>query len=123
MSSRGSAALVVGVWGAMNLVLTLVLFAFSSPTRGLALSIFSVSVAMLAVLAVLVATSTDRRIRRAAGTDAARSGAPGLAVAGAALAGGLAWIFGVWAAYFALPLLAYAVTKVAGERRQRSGPR
>lgn len=126
MKSRG--ALVVGIWTLINLVIVSWHFAFSAVSKMQELIIAWSMVGLLAVttLAVLLFPRTPRRpVGTPPGAGRARNGAPSAALAGACLAGGLAWVFGVWVAYFALPLVVFCLARWRvewAERRAESEP-
>lgn len=116
MSRTGAA--VVGAWAAGNAALTVMLVLYGGPTlawRSITFGAASVLV-LLAGLAVLWFRRGDApRLKEAP----ASSGGPALAAAAACLVGGLAWVFGVFLAYLAVPLLGYALGKWLAEDRAR----
>lgn len=124
MKSRG--ALVVGIWACINLVIVSWHFAFNSDSQMQQLVIpwTMVGLVMLVTLAVLLVPRGARRpVGTPPGAGRSRNGAPAAAFAAACLAGGLAWVFGVFIAYLALPLLAFCVARWRvewSERRQEN---
>lgn len=122
MKTRG--AQIVFIWMLINLVIVSWHFAFNAYSRlqELILGWSMVGLLGVATLAILL---VPRRPRRPVGTPPgagrARNGAPAAAMAVACLAGGLAWVFGVFVAYFALPLVAFCLARWRvewAERRQ-----
>ena len=107
-------------WALINLCVMLVQFAFFSDRERFSLPIYAGGVALLLVTAVCVAATGERQVRDGGARGARRSGAAGLALAGAALMGGFAWTFGLWVAYFALPLFVFALSRLWGENRGRA---
>lgn len=105
-------AAVAGLWALINACLAGLLIAFWGPTAVWRLAMYwaAVTIVILFGLAVL-------RPRRPHRSPAAGTGAPSLALALACLVGGLAWVFGVYLAYFALPLLAFCVGRWRLERQ------
>ncbi len=112
LKSRG--AQIVGIWMLINLVIVSWHFAFNaySELQELIIGWSMVGLLVLVTLAVLL---FPRRPRRAVGTPPgagrSRNGAPAAAFAVACLAGGFAWVFGVFVAYFALPLIAFCLAR------------
>lgn len=116
MSRTGAA--VVAAWAAGNASLTVMLVVYGGPT--LVWRAATYGAASLLVLLAGVAVLWFRRREAPRLTEApASSGAPALAAAAACLVGGLAWVFGVYLAYLALPLLGYAFGKWLSEDRAR----
>jgi uncharacterized membrane protein YfcA len=108
---------VVLLWATGNAVLAIGLFAFVShePERPL----YWCSVTLLVISAAVFGAGwgrTRRRARERTVPPPDRSGGPSLAFAAACLAGGFAWVFGVWVAYLALVPMTYCVTKLRAER-------
>jgi hypothetical protein len=117
VSSRGFP--VVVIWALLNGVLAALLFVFDARDSDQERSFYFAAVAILAVtsLALLVIP------RRLAARPVARGdGAAAPAFAGACLIGGLSWVFGVFLAWFALPLVAFVAGRLWAERSHRSAP-
>lgn len=116
MSRTGAA--VVAAWAAGNAALTVMLVLYGGPTLAWRSITFGAAslVVLIAGLAVLWFRRDDApRLKEAP----ASSGGPALAAAAACLVGGLAWVFGVFLAYLAVPLLGYALGKWLAEDRAR----
>lgn len=116
MSRTGAA--VVAAWAVGNAALTVMLLLYGGPTlewRAVTYGAASLLV-LLAALAVLWVRRGDAPHLMEA---PASSGAPALAAAAACMVGGLAWVFGVFLAYLAVPLLGYAFGKWISEDRAR----
>jgi hypothetical protein len=100
---------VVAVWALENALLTLALVFWGGPTlvqRTWMFAAASLIIGLAALLMLVLRARYEPAVRRPP-----PSGAPALALAGAFLIGGLAWVFGVYLAYLAIPLLAYSVVK------------
>lgn len=120
MKSRG--AQIVGIWMLINLVIVSWHFAFNAYSR-LQELILGWSMVGLLLLVTLVVLLFPRRPRLPVGTPPgagrSRNGAPAAAFAVACLAGGFAWVFGVFVAYFALPLVAFCLARWRVEWSER----
>lgn len=115
MSRTGAA--VVAAWAAGNAALTVMLVLYGGPTlawRSITFGSASVLV-LLAGAALWFCRGEAPRLKEAP----ASSGGPALAAAAACLVGGLAWVFGVFLAYLAVPLMGYALGKWLAEDRSR----
>lgn len=112
MNVRGRGAHILWAWAAINAALAGVLVGFGGPTSDFRIPLYWGSVGLLTLAG---AAALLRAPRPPAKKHA--SGAPSLAFAGACFFGGLAWVFGPYLAYFALPLLALG----AGRWRQDRG--
>lgn len=118
MSRTGAA--VVAAWAAVNAALTVMLVLYGGPTLAARSIVYGAACALLLFAALAVLWFRRRQVPRLADHEPDSeppSGAPALAAAGACLAGGLAWVFGVYLAYLAAPLLAYAVGKWIADSR------
>ncbi|HET9076737.1 MAG TPA: hypothetical protein VFN68_07385 [Acidimicrobiales bacterium] len=119
-TSRG--ALVVGIWTVINLVVVSWHFAFPAVSQ---LQELIIAWSMVGLLVVVTATvllfpsRTRQPVGAPPGAGRARNGAPAAAFAVACLAGGLAWVFGVFVAYFALPLVAFCLARWRVEWSER----
>jgi hypothetical protein len=101
--------LVVGLWGLENGLLTLALVFWGGPSLLQRTWMFAAATLIIGLAALLIWTLRARyepAVRRPP-----PSGAPALALAAACLVGGLAWVFGIYLAYLAVPLVIYAVVK------------
>ena len=122
MKKRG--ALVVGIWMLINLVVVSWHFAFNAYSRlqELILGWSMVGLLLIVTVAVLAFPSRPRTpVATPPGAGRSRNGAVAPAFAAACLAGGLAWVFGVFVAYLALPLVAFCLARWRvewSERRQ-----
>lgn len=121
---KSTGALAVAIWMLINLVIVSWHFAFHAHSMTQQLIIAWSMVGLLAV-ATLIVLLFPRRPRRAVGAPPgggrSGNGAPASAFAAACLIGGLAWVFGVFMAYFALPLVAFCLARWRvewAERRQ-----
>lgn len=120
MKSRG--ALVVGIWTLINLVIVSWHFAFSaySKMQELILGWSMVGLLLIVTLVVLLFPASPRRpVGTPPGAGRSRNGAPAAAFAVACLAGGLAWVFGVFVAYLALPLVGFCLARWRVEWSER----
>jgi hypothetical protein len=113
--SRRRAAFVVAGWGLWNLWLIFIIIPFGQPTEFERFGIYLSSEIFLAVMALAV-WRLKHTPRRPMGVTT-RSGAPALALALAVMFAGFAWTFGVYLAYFCVPLAAYAIGKWRSEHR------
>lgn len=128
MSRTGAG--VVAAWAAGNAALTVMLVLYGGPTLAARSVVYGAASGLVLVAAVVVLGFRRGRVPR---PDAylqetepqadPPSGAPALAAAGACLVGGLAWVFGVYLAYLAAPLLAYAVGKWIADSRATGAQR
>lgn len=116
MSRTGAA--VVAAWAAGNVALTVMLVLYGGPTLAWRAATYGAA-SLLVLLAGAAVLWFRRRDVPRLGEAPASSGAPALAAAAACLVGGLAWVFGVYLAYLALPLLGYALGKWLAEDRAR----
>lgn len=107
-------AAVAGLWAGINAVLAGMLIAFWGPTAVWRLAMYWAAVAIVVLFGLAVLRPRPHRPHR---SPAGGTGAPSLALALACLVGGLAWVFGVYLAYFALPLLAFCVGRWRLERQ------
>lgn len=109
----GTGASVILVWATLNAVLAAILFYFSSASIWQERAFYwaAVAILLLTSAAVLLAPRRPSRTAPAARGGQARNGAPAAAFAAACLAGGFAWVFGVYIAYFALPPLAFCLAR------------
>lgn len=119
--------MVLLVWGAINAAVATVLFAFGSRTSLQERAMYFSSAGLIELLALvfLVFPSRPRAdVGGPRGGGQVRNGAPAAALAAACLAGGLAWVFGVFMAYFALPLVAFCLARWRAEWavRRRKDP-
>lgn len=111
---RGRAAWVVAGWGLYNVWLASVIIPFGPPTMFERFGIYISSEVFVMAMALAVWRLRKRPSRQPGVTS--RSGGPALALAAAVMFGAFAWVLGVYMAYFAMPLLAYAVGKWRAER-------
>lgn len=114
MSKRGRAAWIVAGWGLYNVWLAAIIVPFGPPTEFERLGIYLSSEIFTMATAIAV-----WRLRKRPGVQPGRitrSGGPALALALAVMFAAWAWVLGVYIAYFAVPLLAYAVGKWRSER-------
>jgi hypothetical protein len=106
---RRPAALVVAIWALGNGLATLALVLWGGPSLLQRSWMFAAATLIVGLAAVLVLTLRSRyepAVRRPPA-----SGSPALALAAAFLVGGLAWVFGVYLVYLAIPPLVYAIVK------------
>jgi hypothetical protein len=113
--SRRAAAFVIAGWGLWNLWLIAIIIPFGQPTEFERFGIYLSSESFLAIAALSV-WQLRKHPRRPAGTTT-RSGGPALAMALAVMFAGLAWTFGVFLAYFCIPLVGYSLGKWRSERQ------
>ncbi|MDE3205831.1 MAG: hypothetical protein KGQ66_16610 [Acidobacteriota bacterium] len=113
--------LILVVWAAMNAALALIHFAFPSELSPQERWVYFGAVAILVVFALALFAVRPHRARSAAPPGGGRSanGAPAAAFAVACMIGGLAWVFGVFLAYLALPLIAFNLARLRQERAER----
>jgi hypothetical protein len=114
--TRGAVVLVA--WGGINACLAAVLFAFGSRSSLQERAMYFSSAGLVELLAVLFLVFPAKPRADVAGPRGGgqvRNGAPAAALAAACLAGGLAWVFGVFMAYFALPLIAFCLARWRAE--------
>jgi hypothetical protein len=128
-----SGAGVVAAWAAGNGVLTAILVAYGGPTLDWRAGLFAGGSFLVLVAAglVMVVRNRERSERPGGGENVGQadkdrtepslpSGGPAIAAAAAVFVGGFAWVFGVYLAYLAVPLLAYAFGKWWAEDRRPS---
>jgi hypothetical protein len=115
---RLTAPRVVAGWALMNLALVIVLIVYGGGTFASRLVLYALSVVIVATVAVAMAISLRRHGRRPPTPATIRSGAPALALASACLAGALAWVFGLWLSYLALPLVGFCIARLRADRRR-----
>lgn len=109
----GRGAVVVAIWAGINAFLASLLFIFTAHDSVLERSFYFSAVGILVItssLLLLVPRHPARSAPVPPGGQAA-NGAPAAAFAAACLIGGLAWVFGVFLAYFALPLVAFILAR------------
>lgn len=119
MSGRASnrfvhrGTVVVVIWAGLNSVLAGLLFVFSSHSDVQERAFYwaAVGILLLTSLALLLLPRTRSVTAPPEGGGQARNGAPAAAFAAACLVGGMAWVFGVFIAYFALPLIAFCLAR------------
>lgn len=121
----GRGAVVVTVWATLNGVLAGLLFVFSAHASVYERAIYWGAVAILVLLSSFLLLVPRHRARSEPVPSGGRSanGAPATAFAAACLVGGMAWVFGVFVAYLALPLLAFVLARWRvewAERRKES---
>jgi len=117
----GRGAVVVTVWAGLNSVLAGLLFVFSAHDDVQERSFYWAAVAILLITALML-FAVPRRSPRSApvpGGGQSANGAPAAAFAAACLIGGLAWVFGVFLAYFALPLIGFVLARWRVEWAER----
>ncbi|HMC39098.1 MAG TPA: hypothetical protein VKI19_05505 [Acidimicrobiales bacterium] len=104
---------VVAAWAVLNGVLASLLFVFDARDEDQERAFYLGAVAIVAVasIALFFRPSPQRPGGRLRGGD----GGAAPAFAAACLIGGLAWVFGVFLAYFALPLLALVAGRLWAE--------
>lgn len=114
MNFRAHGSPIVWAWAGINAALAGVLVGFGGPTSNFRIPLFwgAVGILILAGAALLLRPAHLPKRRQS-------SGAVSLALAGACFFGGLAWVFGVYLAYFALPLLAFCVGRWRQDYRAR----
>ncbi|HET9078094.1 MAG TPA: hypothetical protein VFN68_14250 [Acidimicrobiales bacterium] len=117
----GRGAVVVAIWAGLNGVLAALLFVFSARASVQERAFYWGAVAILVLTsgALLVVPRTRPVSPPSAPGGQARNGAPAAAFAAACLVGGLAWVFGVFIAYFALPLIAFCLARWRVEWAER----
>jgi hypothetical protein len=115
---RLTAPRVVSGWALMNTVLVIVLVIYGGGTFASRLVLYALSVVIVAMVAVAMVISLRRQGRRPSKPVTVRSGAPALALASACLAGALAWVFGLWMSYLALPLVGFCIARFRADRRK-----
>lgn len=115
---RSGAGRVVLAWGVVLLALASGLFAFGNhaPEK----PIYYSSAGLVVLASAVFGARWGRMRHRPEAPPPDRSGGPALAFAAACLAGAFAWVFGIWVAYLAAPLLAYCVTALRAERKRAS---
>jgi hypothetical protein len=118
--SRG--AVVAAIWAALNGVLAALTFVFNSHSAVQQRAFYWAAVAIVAVLSALLLWLPRGRARSAAvpaGGGRSANGAPATAFAAACFIGGMAWVFGVFVAYLAVPLLAFVAARWRVEWAER----
>jgi uncharacterized membrane protein YiaA len=116
VASRGFS--VVVIWALLNGVLAALLFVFNARDSDQERSFYFAAVAILAVTSLALLLIPRRLGARPVAARGDGAAAP--AFAGACLIGGLAWVFGVFLAWFALPLVAFVAGRLWAERSHRS---
>ena len=121
--SRG--VLPVLIWTGLNAGLAALLFVFTAHDDVLERAFYWASVGVLVITSSLLFLLPRRPSRSAPvpGGGQAANGAPATAFAAACLIGGLAWVFGVFLAYFALPLIAFVLARWRVEWAERRAGR
>jgi hypothetical protein len=105
----------------MNAVLAGLLFVFSARDEAQARAFYWAAVAILVTTsaALLLVPRGPSRLAPTPGGGRSANGAPATAFAAVCLIGGLAWVFGVYLAYFALPLVAFILARWRVEWAER----
>lgn len=113
--------LVVAVWAAMNATLVVIHYAFPSNLSPQERWVYFGAVGILIAFSTALLLVRPHRARSAPvpGGGRAANGAPAAAFAVACMMGGLAWVFGVFLAYLALPLIAFALARLRVEWAER----
>lgn len=113
--------LVVTIWAALNAVLVLIHFAFPSNLSPQERWVYFAAVGILIAFSIgLFAVRPGRaRSTPVPGGGQTANGAPAAAFAVACMMGGLAWVFGVFLAYLALPLVAFTLARLRVEWAER----
>lgn len=119
MTARG--AVVVVVWAGLNAFLASLLFIFTAHDDVLERAFYWAAVGILVITSTLLLVLPPHRPRAAPVPGGGRSanGATATAFAAACLVGGLAWVFGLFLAYFALPLVAFILARWRVEWAER----
>lgn len=114
-------ALVVLIWAAMNAILLVIHYAFPSNLSAQERWVYYGAVTILVAFSVALFLVRPHRARSAPVPSGGQpaNGAPAAAFAVACMMGGLAWVFGVFLAYLALPLLAFALARLRVEWAER----
>lgn len=112
--ARHHGAVAVLVWGGMLAVLAGVMYAFGGPTMEIRGPLDFWEVLIIVFFAGLVAFRPGRPPRP---KKAKVTGAPSMALAFAFLLGAIGWVFGLYMAYFAIPLLAFCISRWRAEWR------
>lgn len=118
--------LVVIVWAAMNATLAFIHFGFPSNLSAQERWVYFGAVVILIGFSTALLFIPRHRARSAPTPSGGRSanGAVAPAFAVACMMGGLAWVFGVFLAYLALPLIAFVLSRFRvewSERREEQG--
>jgi hypothetical protein len=119
LTRRGAS--VVAIWAGLNALLAALLFVFSAHDELQERAFYWSAVAILVVTSAVLFLAPTRPVRSAPTPGGGRSanGAPSASFAAACLVGGLAWVFGVFLAYFALPLVAFVLARWRVEWAER----
>ncbi len=117
----GRGAVVAAIWAGINAFLAALLFIFSAHDDVLERAFYWSAVGIVVAVSTLLLVVPRRRPRSAPipGGGQAAHGAPATAFAAACLIGGLAWVSGVFIAYFALPLVAFILARWRVEWAER----
>jgi hypothetical protein len=104
---------VAAIWAALNGFLAALLFIFTARDDVQERAIYWSSVALVVLTStfLLLAPRHTPRSVPVPGGGRSANGATAAALAGAALIGGYAWVFGVLIAYLALPLVAFVLAR------------
>lgn len=116
---RRHAAAPVALWACFLGVLASILAAFPGPTEAFRMEIYFSSFGLIALVAAVVRFGRLRPHPLPPDGVVPATGAPSLAVAVIALLGGLAWVYGLYVAYFALPFVGFTIGRLRLERRRR----
>jgi hypothetical protein len=117
--SRG--VLVVVIWATINAVIASIAFAFTSNLSPQERGVYFAAVLILVAFSTALLFVPRHRARSAPtpGGGRAANGAIAPAFAVACMMGGLAWVFGIFLAYFALPLIAFVLARLRVEWTER----
>lgn len=117
----GRGAVVVAIWAGLNAILAALLFIFSARASVQERAFYWGAVAILVLTSTgLLVVPRSRPVSAPSQHGGqARNGAPAAAFAAACLVGGMAWVFGVFVAYLALPLIAFCLARWRVEWEQR----
>lgn len=110
--NRHRSGIVVLIWVLMLAALSGVLFIYGSPTYDQQGPIQIWAVLLMATVAVSAAFLPRWRPR---GVKVKRTGAPAMALAAAFLVAAVGWVFGVFICWFAVPLLAFCISRWRAE--------
>lgn len=117
---KPSPPLVVAGWGAFLSALALILAGFGGKTSSFRLIDFWTAVGFVEIFALAVLISRRRRPGPASSRRKLRSAAPAAAIGIACLMGAIGWTWGIWMAYFALPLCGFVAVRLYNEARSRA---